>query len=62
MGLFGDYRFNFGNAYNAERVRILDVMLTIGINYSVPRSKNFNRKKTFDIGEKVYKWTKKGAR
>lgn len=61
IGLFGDYRFCFGNAHNEEKVRILDVMLTIGINYSIPHLKDSNRKKTFGIGKKIYKWTDKGA-
>ena len=67
IGLFGDYRFCLANAKNFEKVRIMDVMMTIGLNISIPhpnissdKSQN-TRKKTFGIGKKVYRWTNKGA-
>ena len=62
IGVFADYRFCFGNARNFERVRIMDVMTTIGFNYTILQPQRSNSKKTFGIGNKLYKWTKKGAR
>lgn len=61
IGVFGDCRFCFGNANNFEKVRIMDVMTTIGINFSIPQPTRKNNKKTFGIGRKVYKWTQKGS-
>lgn len=61
IGLFGDYRFCFANARNFEKVRIMDVMLTIGFNYSIPYPQKSNPRKTFGIEKKIYKWTNKGA-
>ena len=62
IGLFGDFRFCFGNANNFEKVRIMDVMTTIGINFSIPYPNRTIRAKTFGTGKKIYKWTEKGAR
>lgn len=61
IGLFGDYRFCFANAENFEKVRIVDVMLTIGFNYSIPHCRKSSGKKNFGVGKKIYKWTNKGA-
>ncbi len=58
IGLFGDFRFNFSNAHNFEHVRIMDVMTTFGINYTIPYP---NFRKSYGIGKKIYKWTDKGA-
>lgn len=61
ISLFGDYRFVFGKSNGFEKVRIYDVMATIGINFNIPHPQNPNSKKTFGIGKKIYKWTEKGA-
>ena len=62
IGVFGDFRFCFGNANDFEKVRIFDVMTTIGINFSIPHPAKSNGKKTFGIDKKIYKWTEKGAK
>lgn len=63
IGVFGDFRFCFTNANNFEKVRIMDVMTTAGINFSIPNLSKSNGKKTFSTpGKKVYKWTGKGAK
>ena len=59
IGIFADYRFCFANAQNFEKVRIVDVMTTIGINYNIPRP---SHKKKLGIGKKIYKWTETGAK
>lgn len=62
IGFFADYRFSFANAKSFEKVRIMDVMTTIGINYSIPYPERSKGKQKFSIGNKQYKWTKKGAK
>lgn len=62
IGVFGDFRFCFANANNFEKVRIMDVMTTVGINFSIPNFTKLNGKKTFGTGKKIYKWTGKGAK
>ena len=62
IGLFADYRFCFGKAYTFEKIKIYDVMATIGINFSIPYPSRGNDKKTFGIGKKIYKWTEKGGK
>ncbi len=62
ISLFGDYRFNFGKANDFEKVRIMDVMTTIGLSFSIPYPEKSNRKKTFGIGKRIYKWTDKGGK
>ncbi|TAL59032.1 MAG: hypothetical protein EPN85_10160 [Bacteroidetes bacterium] len=58
IGIFGDYRFCFAKSSGFEKVRIMDVMTTVGISLSFPHPQ---RKKSFGTGNKIYKWTKKGA-
>lgn len=58
IGVFGDYRFCFGRSSGYEKVRIMDVMTTLGVSLSIPYPE---RRKHFGIGNKIYKWTKKGA-
>lgn len=58
IGIFGDYRFCLSRVQSFERVRIMDVMTTLGINLTFPYPE---RKKKFGTGNKIYKWTKKGA-
>lgn len=60
IGLFGDYRFCFGNARSFEKVRIMDVMTTFGVYLSFAHPAK--GKKNYGIGGKIYKWTKKGAK
>lgn len=62
IGVFGDFRFCFANANNFEKVRIMDVMTTAGINFSIPYFSKSSGKKTLGIGKKIYKWTSKGAK
>ena len=62
IGVFADYRFCFANAENFEKVRIVDVMTTIGINYAIQHPLKSNGKKKSGIGKKIYKWTRKGAK
>ena len=62
IGIIGDFRFNFSDANNFERVRIMDVMTTIGINFGIPYPQKNRKTKTFPTGKKIYKWTEKGAR
>jgi hypothetical protein len=62
ISLFGDFRFNFSNAHNWERIRIMDVMTTFGISFSIPYPEQNNRRRSFGIGKKIYKWTEKGAK
>ncbi len=61
IGIFGDYRFCFGNANNFEKVRIMDVMTTLGLNVTFPHPNKTKGKKSFSIGPRIYKWTHKGA-
>src|ERR1051325_4904826 len=61
IGIFGDYRFCFARSENFEKVAIMDVMATFGINISIPHFEKGNGKKTFGIGKKLYKWTNKGG-
>lgn len=61
IGVFADYRFCIANANDFEKVRIMDVMTTIGIYFSFPHPTKSESKKTFGIDRKVYKWTNKGA-
>ena len=61
IGIFGDYRFCFARSENFEKVSILDVMATFGVNISIPHFERGNSKKTFGIGKKLYKWTNKGG-
>lgn len=61
IGVFADYRFCFANANDFEKVRITDVMTTIGIYFSIPHHNKSQGKKTFGIRKKIYKWTDKGA-
>jgi len=61
IGVFADYRFCFANANDFEKVRIMDVMTTIGIYFSIPYPNKSEGKKTFGIGKKIYKWTEKGS-
>lgn len=58
IGVFGDYRFCMARSSGFEKVRIMDVMTTLGISLSLPYPE---RKKHFGIGNKIYKWTKRGA-
>lgn len=58
LGFFGDFRFNFSNAHNAEKVRIMDVMTTFGIQLTIPHPQ---KDKKYGIGKKIYKWTRKGG-
>lgn len=63
IAIFADYRFCFSKSIGSEKIRIYDVMTTIGVNFNIPHphpSKS-NSKKTFGIGKKIYKWTEKGA-
>lgn len=62
IGVFADYRFCFANANDFEKVRIMDVMTTIGIYFSIPYPNKSQGKKTFGSGKKIYKWTEKGAK
>jgi len=60
VGVFGDFRFCFGSTNSVEKVRIMDVMTTLGVNFTIPHPSG-NNKKTFGIGKKLYKWTQKGG-
>ena len=62
ISLICDYRFNLSKAYNFEKVGVMDVMTTIGINYSIPYPQKSDKVKKFGIGKKIYKWTDKGAK
>ena len=62
IGIFGDYRFCFGKANDFEKVRIYDVMTTIGINLTIPQPQKSTGKKRFGIAKKIYKWTEKGGK
>lgn len=62
IGVFGDFRFCFANANNFEKVRIMDVMTTVGISFSIPHLSISKGNRTFGIGKKIYKWTEKGAK
>lgn len=62
IGMFADSRFCFSNANDFEKVRILDVMTTLGIYFSIPYPDKSRRKKTSGIDRKIYKWTGKGAK
>jgi hypothetical protein len=61
IGLFADFRFNFADAHNFEKVRIMDAMSTIGANFNIPYPIRSNKVKKSGIGKKLYKWTEKGA-
>lgn len=58
IGIFGDYRFCIARSTGFEKVRIMDVMTTLGLNFTLPHPE---RKRKMGIGNKLYKWTKKGA-
>jgi len=62
IGVFGDYRFCIANAKNFEKVTIMDVMTTIGINLTFPHPDRSKGRKSYGIGNKIYKWTRKGAK
>ena len=62
INLTGDFRFNFSNAHNWERIRIMDVMTTFGVSLAIPHPKKENKKKSYRIGKKIYKWTEKGGK
>jgi hypothetical protein len=59
IGVFGDCRFNFGNAKDFEKVRILDVMTTLGFSFTLPHPSKFkkNGSKSNIIDRKKYIWT-----
>ena len=59
IGIFGDYRFCFAQSTGFEKVRIMDVMTTLGLNISFPYPE---RSKKYGIAGKLYKWTKKGGK
>jgi len=62
IALICDYRFNFSKTDNFEKVSVMDVMVTLGINYSIPPPQKSNKAQTFRMGKKIYKWTNKGAK
>jgi len=64
IGLFGDFRLVLGKSLTFEKVRVYDAVTTIGINISIaqPKLTKGNRRKTFGIGKKLYKWTEKGSK
>ena len=64
IGIFADCRFCVTNMPDAQKIRFMDVMTTIGINLNIPYPvrNNGSGKKSFGIGKKVYKWTEKGAK
>jgi hypothetical protein len=61
ISVFGDCRFCFSTANSFEKIRILDVMTTFGVNYSISQPEKKKGKKNYSGGGKIYKWTKKGA-
>lgn len=62
IGIICDYRFNFSKSDNFEKVSVMDVMMTLGINYSIPYPQKSDKSKSFGIGKKIYKWTEKGGK
>jgi hypothetical protein len=62
IGVFGDCRFTICRTNSWERVQITDVMTTFGINFSIPYPQKKSNKKSSSLGNKLYKWTKKGAK
>ena len=73
IGIIGDFRFNCSTPNGTfpldfsgkeNKFGIMDVMTTFGITYDIPsfsKSKS-NKKKTFGIGKKMYKWTESGGK
>ena len=62
ISLFGDYRFCFRKSADFEKVKITDVMTTIGLSFSISYPEKRNHRKTFGIGKKIYKWTDTGGK
>lgn len=64
IGITGDFRFNFAPSKSYEKVRIMDVLTTVGVNFIIPypAPNETRRRKTFSVGKKIYKWTEKGGK
>ncbi len=62
IAVFGDYRFAFTRTLTNEKIRVMDVMTTVGLCINIPYPQRSDKPKSFGIGKKIYKWTEKGGK
>lgn len=61
IGIIADARFNVSPSDYKPSLRIMDVLYTVGISFSLPQIPNSNKIKTAALGKKLYKWTETGG-